>query len=153
MYLHPYDYETMYVYVHFLHGGIAIFGGFPSFFWMLQVQQVQPSAVLQQPFCFKVPKNDSKKIDSPPKKKTKYFQTFRSKKHIFSSRTTTFFTSSDNARDVRLEASKTWSGMRLAGWWCVPKKIAEKFNGEISHYTSLILVSNFKLQLNLNFYN
>jgi hypothetical protein len=43
--------------------------------------------------------------------------------------------------------------MRLAGWWCVPKKIAEKFNGEISHYTSLILVSNFKLQLNLNFYN
>ena len=74
MYLHPYDYETMYVYVHFLHGGIAIFGGFPSFFWMLQVQQVQPSAVLQQPFCFKVPKNDSKKIDSPPQKKTNIFR-------------------------------------------------------------------------------
>ena len=83
MYLHPYDYETMYVYVHFLHGGIAIFGGFPSFFWMLQVQQVQPSAVLQQPFCFKVPKNDSKKIDSPPKKKQIFSDFQIQKTHIF----------------------------------------------------------------------
>ena len=36
---------------------------------------------------------------------------------------TTFFTSSDNARDVRLEASKTWSGMGLAGGWGVPKNM------------------------------
>ena len=75
MYLHPYDYETMYVYVHFCMVGLPSLVDFPHFFGCYRSSRSShPLAVLQQPFCFKVPKNDSKKIDSPPKKKTTIFR-------------------------------------------------------------------------------
>ena len=78
----------MYVYVHFCMVGLPSLVDFPHFCWMLQVQQLQPSAVLQQPFCFKVTKNDSKKIDSPPRKKTHIFR-------LSDKKTTTIFRLSD----------------------------------------------------------